>query len=114
MRKSVSKNKDRREDPSEHNARNLERLHVHDYSSKRKSHAWTEKEMKQFLVLTEKYVDHELAKKLKRSLASIQGMRRRLKLAGELGKGNKSVTAKLFFENSESLLRKQLASKKRK
>jgi len=100
-----------------HQFRTKKRFSDFNYSSGN-SKSWTPDLLKEFLELNDKNTDRELAQKFKRSLPSIQAIRRRINLAHKIfekegaGKVSKSMVMKKIVSD-EKVLRKKLAEMKK-
>jgi hypothetical protein len=95
-----------------HQYRTRKRFSDFNYSTGN-SQPWTNELLKQFLDVNDKITDRELAKQFKRSLPSIQAIRRRVNLANRIfeiegiPKASKSLLLKKIISD-EKVLRKKL------
>lgn len=87
---------------------NRKRMEQHSYYKGENLKPWSEKEITNFLSINDSMHDWELAKKLKRSIPSIQGMRRKISV---LKRANKRVTTQLL-KHSERKLKRELGLEK--
>lgn len=99
-----------------HQFRTKKRFSDFNYSTGN-SQPWTDELLKQFLDVNDKKTDRELAKEFKRSLPSIQAIRRRVNLANRLFQieGVPKITKSMMLKritSDEKVLRKKLNSLK--
>ena len=95
-----------------HQFRTKKRFSDFNYSAGN-SQPWTNELLKQFLDVNDKITDRELAKEFKRSLPSIQAIRRRVNLANRIFEleGSTKVTKSMLLKkiiSDEKVLRKKL------
>jgi len=95
-----------------HQSRTKKRFEDFNYSSGA-SKPWTDDLLKKFLEVNDKKTDRELAKEFKRSLPSIQAIRRRVNLANRIFEleGTSKVTKSMILKkiaSDEKVLRKKL------
>jgi len=96
-----------------HQERTRKRFSEYNYS-KKKSQPWTEELLKKFVELNDEKTDRELAKSFKRSIPSIQAIRRRINLARRISnlEGKAKVTKATIMKHiisDEKVLRKKVA-----